>query len=356
MTAICPGIWYARCRSTFSLKLKPAPGHARGCRRIYSSVGCGLAAYAELLLGSQEPTLSYRNDFVEPYWASLASTLTTLKLRYSQDIGHATTCALNQLARLQDLSLDGISSITTPDRMSAEVHLSLPQLQTLSISEFAHVKVALSCPQLKDLKLIGLHPLEALEGIPQGIERVSLQSLAEASLSLAEISGGQMLEQLTHLDTGGVLGQTHENPADLGVFKQVFRICRLTSLRTGCPLEKLTPLDGPQCALPNSLQSLTLYLPLERGIPVVLEQLTHLRTFVVHHTSEALKHLDRPLDPFLDMPHLEILSLEGRSVSAGLFDSIPAWTPAASRLLGLASRRILEGGLLPNGRRLFLDY
>lgn len=101
----------------------------------------------------------------------------------------------------------------------------------------------------------------------------------------------------------------------------------------GCPLEKLTALESLHCALPNSLRCLTLHLPLMRGIPAVLVRLTNLLEFNVIHTGEGLMHLDRPLDPFLDMMHLKLLTFS--KFSQGLAGRIYRWTPGALKFLGL---------------------
>ena len=316
------------------------------------------AAQAELLLGSQETALAgaHRSDFVEPFWAILASTLTKLKLRYGHEIGPATTSALCQLTRLRHLSLDGVSTPEDNDGAIAHVTLSLPWLQKLTIADFSHVKLSLDCPRLKDLQLIGLHPLEALDGLPRGIERVKCRDLAEGSLSIADIFQGHKLELLKDLDIDRE-SEAFEDPEAVKVLKRWLRNSMLTSFCAACPLEKLVPLGGPHCELPNSLQYLWVHVPLNKGIPVVLEQLTNLRSLsIMSTTREGLMHLDRPLDPFLDMVHLEVLNLQGQYWSADQVHSAISWTLDGLRLLGLASRRILQGNLLPPGRKLALTY
>ena len=110
------------------------------------------------------------------------------------------------------------------------------------------------------------------------------------------------------------------------------------------------------CPLSVSLQSLTLDLPLERGIPVFLEQLTNLRSLVAINMGRGTMHLDRPLTPFLDMMHLGALIFGGEPLGPILMGQSHAWTPDALKFLGLASRRILDGSLMPHGRKVTLVF
>ena len=316
-----------------------------------------IAATAEELFGSQEQAVEgpHRYDIARSYWANLAGSLTVLSLRYQSPLGHATTSALNQLARLQKLSLVGAEHSRTPSA-GGHIDLAMPQLESLTIARFLHVRVSLSCPLLQSLEMEDLRPLEALEGISQGIMRVWLGGLELGPLSLQDILHGHRLQNLTSLGIVMAPG-LYDNPTTLELFRQVFRHGRLATLRTNCPLEKLAPLEGPGCPLPSSLQSLALDVPLGRGIPVFLEQLTNLRSLVAVHTGVGPMHLDRPLDPFLDMAHLRALIFgcadSGRSRQA---ESFSRWTPDALKFFGLASRRILEGSLMPCGRKVTLKY
>lgn len=300
--------------------------------------------------------MPHRHDFAESYWANVAGSLTVLSLRYSRPLDPAATSALCQLTRLQKLSLAGSASASHNPAAGGHIELSLPQLESLTKARFMHASVSLSCPRLQSLELESLRPLEALEGIPQGITRVWLKGLERVSLPLEDLFRGHRLEQFTSL---GVLVRpgSYEDPADLEFIRQLFRGGRLEILRTDCPLEKLmAPLGGAVCPLSISLQSLTLDLPLERGIPVVLEQLTNLRSLVAIDTGAGPVHLDRPLDPFLDMTHLRALVLGGKAWGPPLTGQSHGWTPDALKFLGLASRRILDGSLMPGGRKVTLVY
>ena len=314
-------------------------------------VGC--AASAESLLGSLEPTdaMPGRYGFVERHWANLAGNLTRLELRHARDISYPTTSALDQLTRLQYLSLDGFGS-DPANRASAALWLSFPHLQKLFVSSFAELRLWLNCPQLKKLQLIGAYPLEALEGIPQGIERVCLAKLAEGSLPLQKIFQGHRLEHLTSLDIQEC-PEAYEAPGAVQVYKRAFGSGMLRKFETDCPLVKLTPLGRYRCALPDCLQVLKLHLPLGEGLPIVLEGLPNLRVLEATNTEGGLLHLDRPLDPFLDMVHLEELAFSSGDV---LEKEFLDWTTDALKYLALAAVRILDGSLLPPGRKLHLAY
>ncbi|CAL5222656.1 g5053 [Coccomyxa viridis] len=106
-----------------------------------------------------------------------------------------------------------------------------------------------------------------------------------------------------------------------------------------------------------TLQDVSLELPLHEGIPKILEQLPILRTLSLRHNRKRLMHLDRPLDPFLDMPTLKFLELFS-CLHGGVGDGsgMCLWTPAALKLLGLADQRIMQMRLAPPGRTITLRY
>ena len=76
-------------------------------------------------------------------------------------------------------------------------------------------------------------------------------------------------------------------------------------------------------AVPHTLQNITLELPLDKGIPRILEQLPRLTSLCLSHRSPNSAHLDRSLDPFLDLPRLGILEL-GRGETC---DLVRPWAP-----------------------------
>ena len=268
--------------------------------------------------------------------ASLAGNLTHLDISFDRLLGGATIMPLNQLSRLQSLSLQ-------LNCWSADVQLSLPQLQNLRISAVQHAWLTLMCPQLKSLQVTNNIPLETIDGIPDGIEDLSLLSLLtsrDCSGCLHDIFWGRRLEQLRSLDVL-LSPRSYDSPVASQVIKQVLREGKLTTFMTNCPLEQLTSLTGPQCALPISLQVLGLHLPLDKGIPVVLEQLTNLRSLNVIDTEWGTMHLNRCLDPpFLNMKHLGCLSCMGKPAYSECAHMRYEWTPEALEFLMLARARL----------------
>ena len=148
-------------------------------RCIADLTGVACAANAEALFGSQEAVLfiPHRDGPPTPYWASLASSLTRLELVFGQSVGGATISPLNQLTRLKSLSLRCC-------HLYADVELSLPQLQKLSISHVRHARITLQCPQLKALQVQNPFPLESIDGVPPGLEDLTLYSTNDCSKSL----------------------------------------------------------------------------------------------------------------------------------------------------------------------------
>ena len=312
-------------------------------------MGAVSAASAETLFGSQEPELPrpHKDGMFTTYWASLAGNLTRLKLSFGHPVGGATISPLSQLTRLQSLSLQ-------LNCWYADVELSLPQLKELEMVAVQHAWITLRCPQLKTLRVIHNIPLESIHGIPDGLEDLCLASAlssSDCSAMLHEIFCGQRLEQLRSLHVT-MSPQSYESSVASQVIKQVLRKGRLTTLETNCPLEQLTPLTGPQFALPTSLQLLHLHLPLERGIPLVLEQLTNLRGLDLEDTKKGPMHLTRSLDPFLDMKHLDWLSFEGKRIAGPeKAQTRFEWTQEALGFLALARTRLQKEAQVPGSRK-----
>ena len=309
-------------------------------------VGVLCAVSAEALFGNQEPAwlMPHRDGPLTPYWASLAGALTRLDLRFDQSVGGATMLPLSQLSRLKSLSLRFHC-------WSADVNLSLPQLQKLEISAVQHACIILMCPQLKTMNVRSGAPLGTFDGIPSGIEELSLSCSEDGSQSLNKMLCGRRLHQLRRLRVS-MSPHSYELPEASEAIKQVLREGRLTTLATDCPLEQLTPMQGSQCALLMSLQFLTLDLPLDRGVPVVLEQLTNLRGLTMRDTKRGPMHLDRSLDPFLDMQHLAGLMFMGKPAKIKhALQTRYEWTPEALEILLLARIRLQEEAQMQGSRR-----
>ena len=101
------------------------------------------AATAEALFSTGEdsrpdPT-QYTPSFQHQYWANLAGNLTHVHLAISEHFGQETCAALNQLTRLQRLSLEAKSAFEEeegPDEVEAQIDLHLPQLLYFSVADF----------------------------------------------------------------------------------------------------------------------------------------------------------------------------------------------------------------------------
>ena len=313
-------------------------------------MGVVCAATAEALSGGQEPLaalpMPHRAGPLTPYWASLAGSLTRLGLTFDQSVGGATILPLNQLTRLQSLSL-------RLHCWSADLELSFPQLRELDIVAVQHA-ITLMCPELRKFRLKNHAPLKSISGIPDEIEDLSLRSsltssLHDCSTFLHAAFLGRRLEQLKRLDVT-MPPEAYKSSVASQIIKQVLREGKLTALVTTCPLEQLTPLTRPQCALPTSLQRLKLYLPLERGIPVVLEQLTNLRCLTLIDTKQGPMHLDRSLDPFLNMKDLGCLRFLGYPAASEHAQTRFEWTSEALGFLSLARIRLQREAQMPGSR------
>ena len=110
-------------------------------------------------------------------------------------------------------------------------------------------------------------------------------------------------------------------------------------------------------AVPQTLQEVYIGLPLDEGIPRILEQLPNLISLLLKHSGQCRMHLDRPLDPFLDMPRLEKLELH-YSWKQTLMDGthICMWTPLPLNFLGLADKRVMQMRAASPGRFITFIY
>lgn len=138
------------------------------------------------------------------------------------------------------------------------------------------------------------------------------------------------------------------------LFKDAYNANHLQTLYTDHPWEALLPTRAPWQGLPCNLRNVCLRLPLDRGIPFVLEQLSRLERLNLVHAGDGPMHLDRPLDPFLNMRGLIFLTL-GRAMHLPV-QGVGLWTPAALRLLGMADRCILQMQRACSGRSIRFHY
>ena len=251
----------------------------------------------------------------------MSSSLTKLKMAFREDIPPHLLPPLNQLTQLQGLLLEGLG------RTSATVPLQLPQLTKLTLKGFGSITVSLRCPQLKALKLLSLHRLQELRGMPDGVESLCLHTLGFGCVPLEQMLPAQGLKHLVQL-------RLQRCPGQLTRIREAYTPSNLTTLLADETWTPLVPFQPPLQGLPCNLKQVLLCFPMHNGIPVVLEQLSNLESLRLFHIGPGQMHLTRSLDPFLDMLRLTVIALDG--------DWSGHWTPAALRLLGLAERRVLH--------------
>ena len=262
-----------------------------------------------LLFAPTQPSFEYQ------YWKSLATVLTALELSIEEEsLTEDMSAALCQLTELRCLRLT--SSVDTNARTESGIlNLDLPSLLLLTIECLNFDAINLKCPQLKNFQAA----------------RLSVKS------SFA-MHSSTPLEELTILrDCPGVM-----NPEAVKATCLNGRLRRL-KIDTATALAGAFSVDASWQAVPQTLQKVTLALPLDEGIPRILEQLLSLTKLSLTHNKESCMHLDRSLDPFLDMPRLKKLKLQS-SWNKELMDSagMCMWTPLALNFLGLAEKRIVQ--------------
>ena len=273
-------------------------------------------------------------EYMFQYWGAMSACLTKLKLAFDQDVTAETSSALNQLAQLKGLLLEGVKV------NAATIHLQLPQLTKMTLSEFGSTTVSLDCPQPNDLKLIGLAPLQEINRLPEGIEYLTVDELAAGSMPIEQMLPAQGLQRLSHL-------ALHDCPGNPMAVREAYVASTLVQLRIDHPWAPLLPSQPPWQGLPCHLRFIALQHPLDDGIPLVLEQLRSLLSLEIYHVGPGPMHLTRPLDPFLDMARLYSICLSGDEREEQGFNR---WTPAALGLLGLADRRIQHMARGPGAR------
>ena len=287
-------------------------------------------------------------EYVHQYWGTLASSLTDLDVEIGSEFTEATSAALCQLSNLLCLSVSGIDEEDDPYVIRGHFSLQLPMLEKLSISRFIDVTIELQCPHLKSLSLVDLYPLQALSGMPLNLEQLEVGDLQNGSVRLESIFRSQKLEKLKSLDMMRIGSFAHPG----SVWPYCFS-SSLTRLTTDCDIEKLFPIKAPWSGLPSKLQQLEVHTSLKHGIPMVLEQLTSLRVLSIRSVPfKSLMHLDRPLDPFLDLPSIESLHIRGDLP----FYGYSTWSAPALVLLGQAEKRIADMQRVSGGRSIKLRY
>jgi hypothetical protein len=187
----------------------------------------------------------------------------------------------------------------------ATFSLHLPMLRSLCLHCFKNATVVLDCPKLAKLALDDFCPLQAFSGMPCSLQYLTLRGLGAGSVPLETIFTSQKLGKLKQLEITDCPGDP----------RNVSTCCfssNLTSLHTSCDLRVLFPTKAPWTGLLLGLKYVDIQKPMERGIPLVLEQLTNLEHLIISTpTCKTPMHLDRPLDALLELPRLERLIFQG---------------------------------------------
>ena len=270
--------------------------------------------------------------------------------------------ALCQLTRLTRLELHSVMDPPQPaGDIIAPIFLDLPVLELLAIVGFGPIEVRLNCPKLQGLILRNIG-LKSFCGMPCSIHGVDL-SLLPGSVPLNAIFSAHSAKLLAYLSIV-------QDPEEVTDPETVNRLCTNGSLkRLSIKSEETSSecdgaaagafaLHAPWQLVPQTLQDVCLDLPLDKGIPRVLEQLLSLEKLSLRHSKRTCMHLDRPLDPFLAMPRLEQLKLELRWQNADVHGggTLLNWSPAALRFLGLAEKRIKGMQMTAPKRSITLIY
>lgn len=262
------------------------------------------------------------------------------------------SAVLNKLTRLQHLGLHGDKASVDPAQVQAIFNLNMSMLERLELSCFGLSSLRLKCPNLGEL-LLDCIALQSFSGMPSTIQKVRL-NLFKESLPLEDVLPGhscKLLEELVICQDSMVAG--------LGPIQDLCLSGKLRCLKIHSIHGSVDAFSKHAVweAIPQTLQHLTLPLHLDKGIPMILEQLHSLVTLSLRHTciESTYMHLDRPLDPFLDMPRLEVLSLQSDWNIYEVEDTV-AWTAAGLRFLGMAAKRIMQMRLTSPGRSFTLTY
>ena len=271
------------------------------------------------------------------YCAVLSDSLTKLKLACDTNVGVETLSALNQLTQLQGLLLSGSG------QNDATLDLQMPQLAKLTLENFGCTSVSLSCPKLKNLKLVFVGPVQEMSGLPDGMERFWLDLQQAGSVPFEQMLPTQ-LRHLSHLDLRRCPGQPF-------IVKDAYIASNLVDLSLDHHWAPLMAFQQPWQGVPFNLRSVSLEIPLDDGIPLVLEQLSNLETLTLCHFGAGPMHLTRSLDPFMDMADLSNMLFSGPRPGRDT-----CWTPAALRFLGLADRRVLRKHKLAGGYDFYTSF
>ena len=290
---------------------------------------------AEELFNFDEPGVL--KDIYNPYWASLAKSLTRLTLAFGKAIPPEGAAALSQLSALQSLDILGSRIVD----LQCDISFRLPQVTELFFHGQAYGILDLDCPELKTFCLTdssvqnlcglgtSLRKLSVLEvGFPQNDEERDTDDISDL-LCMFPVNQMRELEALTMLLRGRL--------TDGRLFGNLSHLTKLTLLDLCCT--RMTQAAFP-AALPTSLVHLEVDLPC--GIPEYLERLPKLQKVLVNGLGTPA-HLQRPLSPFLVMPGLTSLAFNPRTKTC--------WHP---QVLGIFRQALID--INDSGSKLQLTF
>ena len=293
--------------------------------------------------------------FEAQYWSTLSTALTDLELSIEEErLTQGTSVSLCQLTRLQRLRLSSLMDTSARTEFGM-INLDLPLLQHLEIEDLNFEAIHLKCPQLEELWLDNLS-VKSFSGTPNSIRKVHVDHGREW-LPFQKVLPAHSSSSLEEL----VIETDAPRFTDPEAVKALCLNGKMRCLRMDSAAAHAGAFSANASwqAVPQTLQEVSLGLPLDKGIPRILEQLPNLMSLSLTHSGQCRMHLDRPLDPFLDMPRLETLELQSswnKQLMAGMHMCM--WTPLALSFLGLAARRIMQMQLQATspGRSITLTY
>lgn len=219
------------------------------------------------------------------------------------------------------------------------INLDLPLLQQLEIKNLNFEAIHMKCPQLRELSLYNLS-VKSFFGMPSSIRKVRFEHGREwmPCQDVLPAESTPLLEELEILSDSPCF-------TDPKAFKTLCLNGKLRCLRMDFAAAHAGAFSANASwqSIPRTLQEVSLGLPLNEGIPRILEQLPNLTRLSLKHDGECCMHLDRPLDPFSDMPRLEKLELESSWNEDWMAGArMCMWTPDGLGFLGLAAKRIVQ--------------
>ena len=277
--------------------------NADHCAPAYRDGFVARADKTQALFGTGNRALEFQ------YWSSMSTVLTRLELLLPREtLREDRSAGLCQLTRLNRLVLHSEGDQPVPaEDIIASIRLDLPLLDGLCLSRFGATQVRLNCPKLQKLLFLGV-VLKSFSGMPHSIRFVRV-SLIKGSVPVKAIfpaDSGKLLEELSTLEDAEEVTEpeTFRGLCLNGRLKHLSIKFGETKLECDGAAAGAFSVHAPWQVVPKTLKDVCLDLPLDQGIPIILEQLLSLEKLSLRHSKRTRMHLDRRLDPCLDMPRL----------------------------------------------------